>query len=446
MSDQTAAPIIPHSIEAERGLVGSILINPSALISIDVKPEDLYLHRHRYIWETFQRLARGNAVIDLLTVPEDLQRRSLLDEIGGLAYLSGLMQDTPSSLHVDDYARIVKDYAQRRDWIALANSMAKAAYDTNSKVEENAASIMDRLIKSVRFSGSAAPIGTFTSKLFEEICERMNNPSSVWGLKTGFADFDSATGGLQPGEILYMSGRPGTGKSIIAMQMGLQMGAYGIPGAIYSLEMPATQFIRRWLSQLAEVPARAIKTGEIVQIQFDRLLNVISRLEDYPIYVSDSADWTTLALRADLSRLKAMYGIKWFVLDYAYLLKDLPKVSENERTGFVSSQLKSICRALDLAGVVIHSLRKPQGELRLDDLRGSNQQSYDTDLALFIYVDEDDDHRDPAADVKIHCRFMKGRELENFQYQFDLIKPAKYPAVRNTVRVDLNRDVPDYTR
>lgn len=425
-------PQIPHDEETEKALVGSVLINPDVYNTLDITAEDFYKHNNANIWRTFVRLQTSGTVIDLLTVTEDLQRRDRLNEIGGLAYLSSLITSVPSSLHVDDYARIVKDYSRRRQWLKIAGSMAASAYDTSAPIDKVAPQVMDLFTGSLQVTGSAAPLRGFLQTTLDETMERNKNPKDIWGIRTGYADLDNATGGLQKGEVLYLSGQPGVGKSIIAMQAGLQMAKNGHPGAIYSLEMPGTQVIRRWLAYLTKIPTRNIKSGRIKDVEFSNLAQAIGDMDTLPLYMSDSPDWTTISLRADLSRLKAAHGIEWFVLDYAYLLKDMPGASENERSGYVSAQIKSICRALGLAGVVVHSLRKSMGDPELMDLRGSGQQAYDSDLV--IMVTKDDTQKD-----LLHCFFRKGRELENPDIGFDLLKLPGVPAVGNTMRVDVNQ-------
>jgi replicative DNA helicase len=297
-----------------------------------------------------------------------------------------------------------------------------------------------RLLAAVQSDGAAVHISTYTSQVLDEAALRRESPADVWGIPTGFTDFDHITGGLQPSEILYISGEPGMGKSILAAQMGFQMAENGYPGAIYSLEMPGKQVVRRRFSFLSKIQMRAIKTGKMTDEEYSRLLDSASRYDQLPIYMSDSVMWTTASLRADLARLKAQYGVTWFVLDYAYLLQDGRNLSENDRTGLISAYLKAICRSLNLAGIVIHSLNKdgmsgsdrgktvPTGQ----NLRGSGQQFYDTDLLLFLVRSEQTN--------SITCVFGKGRELDNPRQAFELHKFTEYPALANAVGYMVNQN------
>jgi replicative DNA helicase len=324
----------------------------------------------------------------------------------------------------------VKEFARRRAWRDVAEAIAKVAYDKDSSLELEASGIVDRLLNAVRSEGAATHISYYTAQVLDEVATRRKNPADVWGIPTGFSDFDYITGGLQLSEILYISGEPGVGKSIMADQMGFQMAEAGYPGAIYSLEMPGKQVVRRRFSFQSKVQMRAIKTGRLDDEQYESLLETASAHDSLPLYMSDSVMWTTASLRADLARLKTQYGIQWFVLDYAYLLQDGRNMSENDRTGLVSAYLKAICRSLNIAGIVIHSLNKsgmggdgsvPTGQ----NLRGSGQQFYDTDLLLFLVKSENPN--------SVMCVFGKGRELDNPKQAFQLHKFSEYPAMGNAV-------------
>jgi len=422
------------SKKTEEALIGSVLICPDILRELDIKPEQFYIHGLRFIWQAIARLSDNGSVIDFVTVCEELERAGKMDEIGGNAYLAGLINFAPSYLHAIDYANIIKDLSARRQWLEIANQMAKSAYDRETELIYAAPGILTGLSSAIQINGGAVHVGQFAGQVLAEAIARRENPTDFWGMRTGFIDYDTITGGLQPGEMLVISGKPGLGKSIMAMQMGFQLAEQNYPGALYSLEMPGQQVLRRRLSAMANVPTRSIKTGRLDDEQFDSFLKAIQASEQLPIYISDSVHWTTASLRADLARMKAQYQIEWFALDYAYLLQDGKGLSETDKTGLISAQMKSICRGLNLAGIVIISLRKternalPEG----DDLRGSGQQFYDPDVLLFLAQGEQKNI--------LTCIFGKGRELERPKQSFDLIRKPGYPALANAVveHIDLS--------
>jgi len=423
------------STEAEEALIGAVLLNPGCFTELKIQPGDFFLRKLGWAWEAFERLYKRRTAIDILTVSEELDKIGKLQELGGMFYLSGLVNNTPSSLHAAEYADTVKDYARRRAWLEIANQTARLAYNLEVSLDQEASQIIDRLLMAIQIEGAAIPIKHYIDQVIAEAYERIENPTDIWGIPTGFVDFDRITGGLQPSEILYISGEPGVGKSMLACQMGAQMAEKGHPGAIYSLEMLGKSVARRLISAISKVPTREIKTGKMAEVNIAPFLHAAEERASLPLYLSDSVQWTTASLRADLARLKAQEGIEWFVLDYAYLLQDGHGMSENDRTGLISANMKAICRSLNLAGIVIHSMNKrgmdagtPEG----GNLRGNNQQFYDTDLLVFLVKSEQPN--------TVTCIFGKGRELEQPKQAFDLHKATTYPAFANAVTkiVELN--------
>jgi replicative DNA helicase len=412
--------------EAEQSLIGAVLINPLEFTTLGIEPDHFFINRHSFIWQAFNRLYSQGIAIDFVTLCDELDRAGHLREVGGQAFITGLINATPSSLHAEQYAQIVKDFAHRRTWKLTAGKIARAAFDTDSDLHSEAGDLVDELLDAIRVDGAAIHISEYAARVLDETQRRMADPSEVWGIQTGFADFDRITGGLQTSEILDVSGEPGIGKSIFAMQAAFQMAAAGHPGVIYSAEMKGEAVLRRRLSADSKVPTRAIKSGYLDDGQMAQMINSITQYDDLPLYMSDAADITSATLRADLTRLKLQHGIEWFVFDYAFLLRDGENLSEVERTGLISSRFKTIARALDLAGIVIYSMTKegmnalvPEGQ----HLRGSAQQYYDADVLIFMIESNQDN--------MVKCIFGKGRELEKPKDHFDLVRLPGFPALAN---------------
>jgi replicative DNA helicase len=412
------------SREAEEGVLGAVLINPVEFTTLGLEPAHFFIQRHGFIWKAYTRLYSAGAAIDFITLGDELERAGQMDEVGGAAYIAGLVNRTPSSLHAADYAATIKDFSRRRAWRNTAGKIAKLAFDKDSDLEVASGDVIDELLRAVSVEGAAVHVSEFAARVLAEAYERKENPGNIWGIPTGFSDFDNITGGLQPGEVLDLSGEPGIGKSIFAMQAGFQMAEAGEPGALYSIEMKGEAVVRRRVSHDSKVKTRAIKSGYMDDAEFAAFLQAMEAYEGIPLYLSDAADLTTAAMRADLARLKIQHGIRWFVVDYAFLLRDGAGLNDTERTGLVSSRLKTICRALDLAGIVIHSMTKegmnsliPEGQ----HIRGSGQIFYDADLLLFMMEDK-------MKNV-VKCVFGKGRELEQPKAYFDLVRLPGFPAL-----------------
>lgn len=422
---------LPNSREAEEALIASVLIRPDLYVTLDVLPQDFFQVKHQRIWQALGELE----TIDYVTVVERLKAKNQLDGIGGSAYITNLMTSRASSMHADEYAETVRDYARRRGLIRLAGDMAKAAYETGHPIHERTADFITGIVDASRQNNGARHVSDVVSALYDEIEERSRNPQDVWGLPTKFPTFDKLTGGLQKSELMILSGEPGVGKSILGMQIGMQV-AETAPGVIYSMEMGAMQLVRRMLSGEAKVSTRSIKTGRLKDTDWSKITNGTDNLAVMNLYISDSSGWTTTGLRADMARLKALHGIEWFVLDYLYLLNDGAGKDEIERTAIASKGLKQICMDLNLAGIAIHSMNKQhmgsEGIPGNQSLRGSGQVIYDADIITYLtkfkpMTPKEDWIQEDERDNMRTFWFGKGRELEDSKKYFHMVKQPGYP-------------------
>jgi replicative DNA helicase len=235
------------------------------------------------------------------------------------------------------------------------------------------------------FTGQGAiPWAHYLTQAYNFVDERHAHPGGVWGIPTGFKDFDILTGGLQLTELLLVAGQAGVGKSILIMQMAQQIAEQKYPGALYSLEMLGRSIGVRALSAASGIPSRTLKSGGMTDDQWPQFARAVEVQESFPIYMSDNEFWTTAGLRADLARLKRQANIQWFMVDYSYLIADGQGIlNETERTQLVIAALKGICKSLNLAGIVIHSLNK------LGELRGSGQIKYEADVVLNVTMPDE---------------------------------------------------------
>jgi replicative DNA helicase len=419
-----------YNQDAENALLGALMINPGQLSELDLDPDDLYIQRHRWILEAMQSIHASGGEPDVVTLADELTARGHLAECGGMAAILRLIDYAPSSLSTQQYAEIVRNYAMRRRAIQIATGLAQAAHNMDADLESAAADAVDSLTRGIRPKTGAIHISRYMSDLYDEIVERSQHPSTTWGIPTGILDYDKATGGLQLGEVAYIAGEPGVGKSILSMQMGFSMGRAGSPGAIYSLEMGGRQVARRALSAQAQIETRRLKNGQIEDGDWPRLTNIVEQMSGYPIYLSDEANLTTTALRADLARLKARHGVQWFVLDYLYLMSDGDgKLQDTERTALLSRRIKSICQELNLAGITVNSVTKDgmdTGKASKKSVRGSGEVVHAADVIGNLLPHQPEPPAAPQKNMRTFV-FTKGRELEGLGY-FHLVKFDKWPA------------------
>lgn len=428
MSQTNALPNkIPYSLEAEEALLGAALIDPEVVTRVDLALDAFYIHRSAWIWESLRDLTQRGITPDFVTLTEDLHARGRLEEIGGAAYLAGLIAETPSSMGAENYAEIIRDKARRRGLIKIANDLAKAAFDQDAKIDGVQIAAIDALTRGAKVKGAARPLSEYVDRLSIDVAERVKNPKDVFGISTGVLDFDEITGGIQPSEVLYIGGDPGVGKSILSVQMGLGMAKHK-PGAIYSLEMSGLQVTRRIVSSIGKIETRKLRSGRMTEAEVRQFEGACKAARSLPIYMSDESYMTSNALRSDIARLKAQHGIEWFVLDYLLLMSDSDgMMDEIERSAMLSGRIKRLCKEFEIGGITVNSVTKD------GKIRGSNQVSHDADIICMLTEHQPAYGGVPNPRMKT-VRFIKGRDLSNPKTSFDLLKAdGGYPAFLDVV-------------
>jgi len=382
---------LPCSEDAEKAVLGSYLIDPEAIRKTRLEADDFYFVRNKSVFSAMVHLSLLHKPIDFITLSQELKADKDVTE----SYLMSLISESPTSLHVDTYAEIVKDKARRRKIIAIANDLVRAGYD-GKDIDEVVASAASRLVSANQRQEGAVHINTVLSELYDQICEAIDNPRDIFGIETGLAGFDKITAGLQKGEVFIISGEPGVGKSFLAMQLGVGMasqhnGKPGSPGVLYELEMKGIAVLRRSLSVASKVRTRLIRSGRISESELARLTEAVEVMGELPIYISDRTDWTTTQLRADLASLKSK-GIEWCVIDYLRLLKD-QAANETEKYGIVSDRIHAIAKDLDIAVIGIADMTKggQMAEKKSQaNLAGDRGVGYNADMTAYLLKTETD--------------------------------------------------------
>lgn len=426
--------ITVYSDVAERAVLSAAIINPGCIPDIDLMAEDFYVERNRVIWKTLTSLSSRGIEPDFVTLTTSLEKQGRLEDIGGSSYLAELANEESSSWLYGQYALSVKDYGRRRRVIRAAQELATAAFDLKSDLDEKTENVIRALVMDTSGKSGAIQIGQAVSELYDDVQERIENPRDMWGLQTGFLDYDRITGGLQDedGEVLYIAGEPGVGKSILSIQMGLHLSLSGYPGAVYSLEMKNRQVVRRLISAMARIATKKLKTGRLDENEISAFIRECERLAKLNLFIYDGSIFTMRDLRNDVARLKARYGIRWFVLDYLYLMQS-NNPDEIERSAELSRGVKQICKDYQVAGITVNSITKSgmdTSELRKSNVRGSGQVIHDADVILLMTEHQNKPFEPKNENLKT-CQFAKGRDLAGPAIKFNLFKHNDFPLLES---------------
>ncbi|GJQ35394.1 MAG: replicative DNA helicase [Anaerolineales bacterium] len=390
-----SSPGIPHSREAEEAVVGAVLINPEVYYDIAqfLSPDDFYIHRNRWIWEAFIRLHEARTPIDLLTLSEDLERTGQLNEIGGSAYLTSLINQVPTSLNAESYGRIVEENSLRRRMIQAANQIASLAYKGDAidnvmgEAEKAVFGVSER-----RNKHDLLPIRAVLSTYYDRIDDLSKRPEDFHGVPTGFYDLDKLLNGLQPSDLLIIAGRPGQGKTGFLLSVAKNAGlTHKKHVAIFSLEMSNEQVVQRLIAQETGIDSQRLRTGKLLENEWPLFTHAIEVFSDTHIFLDDTPAITPLQLRTKCRRLHMEYGLDLVIVDYLQLMSgDTRNDNRVQEVSQISRNLKVLARELNvpvLAAAQLSRAVEQRTDKRpvLSDLRESGSLEQDSDIVMFIY-------------------------------------------------------------
>jgi replicative DNA helicase len=414
--DQSPSPqLVPHSRDAEEAVIGAVLINPEAYYDVAefLTGDDFHIHRLRWIWEAFTRLNEGRTPIDLLTVTEDLDKHGHLAEVGGPAYLTGLVNNTPTSLHAEAYGRLVQQSSIRRRLLEAANKIAKTAYQEDITVEQ----AIDEAEKAVfsasehRLSTDLEPIKSVLSEYYETVEAMSRRGDEIYGVPTGFIDLDRLLKGMQPSDLIIFAGRPASGKSSFLMSVvknAAQLSAKKV--AVFSLEMSNDQLVQRLLSQETGINGQRMRSGRLEQAEWDLFAQAIEVLGETRIFLDDTPAISPTQMRAKCRRLHMEFGLDLIVVDYLQLMQgDTRNDNRVQEVSYISRSLKVLARELNvpvLAAAQLSRAVEQRADKRpvLSDLRESGSLEQDADIVMFIYrpeLYEDDSLKKNIAEIMV---------------------------------------------
>ena len=413
----------PQSIEAEESVLGAILIDRDAIIEVAefLRPDDFYRQANARVYAAMLDLFEHREPIDLVTVSEGLERSGDLESIGGRAYLSNLGNQTPTAVHVVQYARIVERKALLRNLIGAASRIAGIGYEDGADVQE----AVDRA-ESELFAVSQRRVETGFSHLREllhDAYDRLDylhdHRGEISGISSGFADLDQLTTGFQKSDLVVLAARPSVGKTSLALNIAEHAAvAEKKTVGVFSLEMSKEQLVLRLLSSVSNIDSQRLRTGFLEELDFARIAPAMNALSEASLYIDDTPNISTMELRTKARRLQAERGLDLVIVDYLQLMqaastsRDANRVQEVSE---ISRGLKALARELKVPVLALSQLsRQPEmresREPRLSDLRESGAIEQDADLVLFLWREKERGAEDSGTDGEVvNLRLAKHR-------------------------------------
>ena len=394
---------VPKSVEAETALIGCILVDENLILEASdiLSPKDFYDQKNKLIFRTMSNLFKEGKNIDVMTVVSSLQSANLLEQCGGLEYISSIADYSYSTLNFRSYCDLVAEAAIKRTTIQKLSELAQAGYDSGieteayiNKVEQEVFELSKR-----RKADSFKPVAEVYKSVMETLEVNAKRTDEVIGLDTGFRELNKFTQGFQGGQLLILAARPAMGKSAMAMNLAVNVAQNNKNGhatvAIFNLEMSAEQLMERMIASASNIRLNNIKSGKIPNNEWGRFNNACAKLNSLNLYFDDSSDLTVNSIRAKCRKLAAETSLDFIVIDYLQLIEsDLGlRASQQEKVAKISRSLKLMALELNVPVLALSQLSRAV-EQRDDkrpimaDLRDSGSIEQDADIVMFLYRDD----------------------------------------------------------
>lgn len=401
MTNAKTMRIPPQALEAEKALLGAIMIKPDCMYDISdlLSAESFYVEKHRLIYKAMRELFSKSEAIDVLTVSARLKANKDIERIGGSSYLTELVNAVPATANAHHYADLVQKAATLRGLIDAAEYIAELGFDESSDIDE----VLEAAEKRMFEITNSPSLHKFVSmqESLGEAWERIDllhkSTDEMRGTPTGFKDLDNLLAGLQKSDLIILAARPSMGKTALALDIARQTAIqHGTAVGIFSLEMSSQQLVDRMLAAEARVDAWKLRTGKLsTDREFEQVREAIDHLSTAPIYIDDKPANNILAMRSVARRLKREHGLGLIVVDYLQMMAPTGKHSADslvQQVTEISRSLKALARELDVPVLALSQLSRAveqrRGTPRLSDLRDSGSIEQDADVVMFIHRDD----------------------------------------------------------
>ncbi|MBU4562199.1 replicative DNA helicase [bacterium] len=433
----------PQNISAEQAALGSMLLQEDAILrGVDIlRPEDFYKKSHQIIFKCILELFEKSRAVDLVTLTEELNRINLLEEIGGVTYLTNLINSVPTAANIEHYIKIIEEKSILRNLINSATKIISMGYEE----KEDAKILLDKAehlifeVSERNLGQSFVPIKEILQDSFEKIENLYHRDEFITGTPSGFDEFDDITTGFQPSELIVIAGRPGMGKTAFCMTVAQYIAvSKNTPVALFSLEMSKSQLVQRMLCSEARVDAHNLRKGRLAESDWPTLSMAAGRLASSPIFIDDTAGITCLEIKAKARRLKAQADLGLVIIDYLQLITSSGRVENRQQEiSEISRSLKGLARELNVPVIAVSQLSRAveqriERRPRLSDLRESGAIEQDADLVVFLYREE---YYKPKTDRKGIAEVIISKQRNGPTGQIDLAFVKEYAKFENLARI-----------
>lgn len=392
--------VMPHNQEAEQSVIGAIFLEPQALVTASevLVPEDFYHSAHKIIFETMQTLNDQRKAIDTITVAEELANKNLLDDVGGIMYITEIASAVPTAANVAFYAGIVAEKSVLRRLIRTATKIVEDGYTREDEVAELLGEAEKQIMEVAARKNSSdfKHIKGVLVETYDHVEQLQNRKGDVTGIPTGFRDLDRLTAGFQRGDLIIVAARPSVGKTAFALNVAQAVGTKTDENvAIFSLEMGAEQLVMRMLCAEGNIDAQVLRTGALTTEDWSKLTLAMGTLSRAGIYIDDSAGIRVNDIRAKCRRLKQEHGLGMILIDYLQLIQGPGKSGQNrqQEVSDISRALKGLARELEVPVIALSQLSRGVEQRQdkrpmMSDLRESGSIEQDADIVAFLYRED----------------------------------------------------------
>lgn len=401
MDEALIKRVLPHSIEAEQSVIGSMLMDKEAIITASeiIMGSDFYQHQYGVMFESMVELFNEGMPVDLVTLQNRLKEKDVPPEVSSLDFVRDIITMVPTSANVKSYANIVKEKSVLRKLIKVNEEIANVCYAGKESLEDilgqTEKSVFD-LLQSRNASGEFVPIRQVALNVLEKIEQASKTQGTVTGIPTGFIDLDYKTSGMQPSDFVLIAARPSMGKTAFVLNLVDHVAVKkGIPCMVFSLEMSKEQLVNRMLSMETNVDSQKLRTGSLTDSDWDAVVEGIGTIGRSQLIIDDTPGISITELRSKCRKMKLEYGLNMVIIDYLQLMSGSGKGGENrqQEVSEISRSLKALARELNAPVIALSQLSRacetrPDHRPMLSDLRESGSIEQDADVVMFLYRDD----------------------------------------------------------